>query len=62
MYISTTGCDAMPGCSNVESSSYRRQMNIFIVKGLENAMKNTFVLIDRFEKYLVQIKRRFDVY
>lgn len=62
MYISITGLDAMPGCFNVESSSYRWQMNIFIVKGLENAMKNTFVLIDRFEKYLVQIKGRFDVY
>lgn len=37
-------------------------MNIFIVKGLENAIKNTVVLIDRFEKYLVQIKGRFDVY
>lgn len=52
----------MPGCFNVESSSYRWQMNIFIVKGLENAIKNTVVLIDRFEKYLVQIKGRFDVY
>lgn len=62
MYISRTNFDAMPGCFNVESKSNRWQMNIFIVKGLENAMKNTFVLIDRFEKYLVQIKGRFDIY
>lgn len=54
--------DVVPWSFYVESNCYRWQMNIFIVKSLRKCHERHLCVDWRVEKYLVQIKRRFDVY
>lgn len=44
------------------STTYQWQMNLFIIKGLRKCHKKHLCVDWQLEKYLVQIKRRFDIF